>query len=222
MCGRFSQTKQADELATTFRLATTPDWQPRYNLAPTQLVPALVQAEGSPWQFEKLRWGLIPSWSKDKAIGARLINARAETVAEKPAFRSAFRQRRCLILADGFFEWQKQAKGKQPFYFRQPSGQSFAFAGLWESWKDEEKVIHSCTILTTDANHLMTSVHNRMPVIIHPADYETWIAPTTTPDVLHSLLQPIADDFLESYPVSPVVNTPKNDAPACIEPVAIR
>ena len=170
-----------------------------------------------------LHWGLIPSWAKDPKMGAKLINARAETVAEKPAFRTAFRQRRCLVLADGFYEWQTQEnkKQKQPYYIRLNDWQPFAFAGLWERWQDAEgEVIESCTLLTTEANELMCPIHNRMPVILDPKDYDVWLDPEVKQaDVLQSLLHPYASEKMTAYPVSKAVNKPSNDTAECIEKV---
>jgi putative SOS response-associated peptidase YedK len=164
-----------------------------------------------------LRWGLIPSWAKDPAMGAKLINARAETVAEKPSFRSAFRHRRCLVVADGFYEWQKQEGKKQPFYFRLQDGQPFAFAGLWESWKDPNgEVVDSCTILTTEANQLMQPIHDRMPVILASQDYDLWLDPTVQSEQLQNLLQPFPSEAMVSYPVSTKVNKPTNDTPELV------
>jgi putative SOS response-associated peptidase YedK len=170
-----------------------------------------------------LHWGLIPSWAKDRKMGAKLINARAQTVAEKPAFRSAFRQRRCLVLADGFYEWQQQEqkKQKQPFYFRLSDERPFAFAGLWEHWRGEDgEEIHSCTLLTTEANELMQPIHNRMPVILDPKDYDLWLdLEVKKQELLQPLLHPYRSEEMTAYPVSKVVNKPSNDSAECIERV---
>src|SRR4028118_427515 len=169
-----------------------------------------------------LHWGLIPSWAKDRKMGARLINARAETVAEKPAFRSAFRQRRCLVLADGFYEWQQQEdkKQKQPFYFRMGNEHPFAFAGLWEHWQDKEtgEEIESCTLLTTEANELMRPIHNRMPVILDPTSYDLWLNPQMKQrESLETLLRPYPTEEMTAYAVSKAVNKPVNDSAECTE-----
>jgi putative SOS response-associated peptidase YedK len=171
-----------------------------------------------------LHWGLIPSWAKDAKMGARLINARAETVAEKPAFRSAFRQRRCLVLADGFYEWQQQEekKQKQPFYFHLREKQAFAFAGLWEHWQDDAagEEIESCTLLTTEANELMEPIHNRMPVILDPKDYDLWLDPKVkNSELLQPLLRPYATEEMAAYRVSTTVNKPIHDSAECIESI---
>lgn len=220
MCGRFSQSKLAEAIAQAFDVANVPSLTPRYNIAPTQSVGTVLQTqEDAKRQFRMLHWGLIPSWAKDPKMGARLINARAETVAEKPAFRSAFKQRRCLIIADGFYEWQQQGKKKQPFYCRMNDGHPFAFAGLWEHWEGAEgEVIDSCTIVTTEANELMHPIHDRMPVILAPKDYDLWLDPKAQKsDLLQPLLHPYSSQEMTAYPVSTQVNKPSNDCPECIK-----
>jgi putative SOS response-associated peptidase YedK len=224
MCGRYSQRQSAKIIAQAFQVNDVPTLEPRYNIAPTQSVPTVLQTSASTnRQFKMLHWGLIPSWAKDPKMGAKLINARAETVAEKPAFRSALRQRRCLVLADGFYEWQQQEqkKQKQPFYFRLSDERPFAFAGLWEHWKGEDgKEIESCTLLTTEANELMQPIHNRMPVILDPKDYDLWLDPEVKkPELLQPLLHPYRSEEMTAYPVSTVVNKPSNDNAECIERV---
>jgi putative SOS response-associated peptidase YedK len=224
MCGRYSQRQSADVIAKAFEVDNVPALEPRYNIAPTQSVPTVLQPSVSQaWQFKMLYWGLIPKWAKDSKIGAKLINARAETVAEKPSFRSAFRKRRCLVLADGFYEWQQQEnkKQKQPYYFRLNDGQPFAFAGLWEQWEDVSgEAIDSCTLLTTDANELMRPVHNRMPVILNPKDYERWLDPEVKePEQLQPLLRPYSTQEMLAYPVSTAVNKPSNDNAECIKSI---
>jgi putative SOS response-associated peptidase YedK len=227
MCGRFTQTHSAEDIAAAFGLTEIPLWQPRYNVAPTQVVPTIsalrnsegtVATSGVDRQFKLLRWGLIPSWAKDLSIGAKLINARAETLQEKPSFRDAFKRRRCLIVADGFYEWKKQAGKKQPFYFRLENGEPFAFAGLWDRWHSSEgDVLETCTIITTNANELAATVHNRMPVILPPEHYDRWLDPKlqTTTD-LQSLLHPYPPEAMTAYPVSAVVNSPTHDQPDCV------
>jgi putative SOS response-associated peptidase YedK len=215
MCGRFSQSKSAETIAQVFQVNNVPPLTPRYNIAPTQQIQTILQnAEQSQREFQILHWGLIPSWAKAPKMGARMINARAETVAEKPSFRAAFKQRRCLILADGFYEWQQQQKKKQPFYFRMNDEHPFAFAGLWEHWKSGDgEVINSCTILTTEPNDLMRPVHNRMPVIIDPKDYDLWLdTEVKTPELLQPLLHPYSAEEMTAYPVSTKVNKPVNDS----------
>lgn len=229
MCGRFSQTQSGETLAQIFQLSTVPDWSPRYNVAPTQAVPAvihpksdeLLRSEPGDRAFRLLRWGLVPSWSKDVSIGNRLINARAESVAEKPSFRTAFKRRRCLILADGFYEWKTIEKRKQPYYFRRTDGAPFAFAGLWERWESAGDVLDTCTIITTEANSVVEAIHDRMPVMLEPADYDLWLNPETRPDPLHRLLRPYTAEAMEAYPVSLQVNRPENDRPECVKPLEV-
>jgi len=221
MCGRFTLAVELTELLAAFPDFVFPETlPPRYNISPTQ--PVAVVPNTAERRVAFFRWGLIPSWAKDSASGARMINARAETVAEKPAFRAAFRQRRCLVLADGFYEWRNEPgqRAKTPFLIRMASGQPFAFAGLWEVWQPEAgEPLHSCTILTTEPNALVAPIHDRMPVILPPAAYAQWLAPQPTPaDDLHGLLRPYPAEALVAFPVSRLVNSPQNDLPACIEP----
>jgi putative SOS response-associated peptidase YedK len=221
MCGRFTQSLTGEAIAQAFDLDDIPNWTPRYNLAPTQNVPVILMSEAGR-TFKSLRWGLVPSWAKDLAIGARMINARSETVTEKPSFRSAFKKRRCLIAADGFYEWQKEQGKKQPFYFRLENGQPFGLAGLWEQWQAPEgDVWQTCTILTTDANSLLSQVHDRMPVMLHPEDYDRWLDPQNqSTEALQSLLRPYEAEAMVAYAVSPIVNSPTHDQPDCIAAIA--
>ena len=228
MCGRFTLTQTAEQITKVFQLPTAPHVVPRYNIAPTQPVPAVVMAsETGDREFRLFHWGLIPSWAKDIKMGARLINARAETVAEKPSFRTAFKRRRCLILADGFYEWKRSERGKQPYYFyvgdsEAPEQRSpFGFAGLWEHWESSEGgAIESCTILTTAANDLLSAIHDRMPVILHPQDYETWLDPALQkPEVLQPLLCPFPTAEMGSHAVSSRMNNARTDDPDCIQPI---
>jgi putative SOS response-associated peptidase YedK len=219
MCGRFTLSQPINAIASAFNLTSIPPLEPHYNIAPTQLIPAILTVpEQGEKQLQMLRWGLIPSWAKDPAIGAKLINARAETVEEKPSFRAAFKRRRCLIIADGFYEWQRQEGKKQPYYFRLKSSQPFAFAGLWEHWRSpDEQTINTCTILTTEANDLLHPIHDRMPVILDSKDYELWLdLKVEKPALLQPLLRPYQADLMTSYAVSPKVNNPKNNTPECI------
>ncbi len=220
MCGRYTLSTPVGVLAEEFGLfGSLPEVPPSYNVAPTQEVAAIMEGGGER-RLEMLRWGLIPSWAKDPAIGARMINARSETVAEKPSFRGAFKKRRCLIPADGFYEWQKTNGGKQPYYIRMENGRPFALAGLWEIWDRDGEEIRSCTILTTEANRLVGEIHHRMPVILPPEDYELWLDPSIQEaDPLLPLLNPYPADPMEAYPVSRFVNSPKNDGPGCVERV---
>lgn len=218
MCGRFTQTRSGEAIAQTFSLKTTPDPQPRYNIAPTQPVSAIAQP-GETREYRVFQWGLVPSWAKDPSIGNRMINARAETVAEKPSFRAAFKRRRCLIVADGFYEWQRTGKQKQPYYI-QVNEDLFGFAGLWEKWESGDgSYLETCTILTTVPNELMADIHNRMPVIVHPDDYDLWLDPSLQDGQhLQHLLRPYEADTMQLYPISQTVNNPRNETPACIEP----
>ncbi|YAF98200.1 MAG: SOS response-associated peptidase [Nodularia sp. CChRGM 3473] len=221
MCGRFTLNQSAAALAEFFHIQQIPDLAAQYNIAPTQRVATVLHnPESGKREFQQLRWGLIPSWAKDPSMGAKLINARAETVAEKPAFRSAFKHRRCLVLADGFYEWQRQNGKKQPFYFRLSDEQPFGFAGLWERWRTEDEEITSCTILTTAANELLQPIHDRMPVILAPQDYDLWLNPQIqTPEPLQQLLCPYPAQAMTAYPVSTWVNKPQHDSPECILPL---
>jgi len=243
MCGRFTLTDPEQDLAVQFSLPEIPDMQPRYNIAPTQLVatvrvaPSAEPSDAVPSgddsmvrELALLRWGLVPFWAKDPKLGARMINARSETVAAKPAFRAAFRRRRCLIVADGFYEWQKVERGKQPFYIRLRDRRAFAFAGLWEYWKGRDdpsdssgqgRIIESCALLTTEPNDLLRPLHNRMPVIVHPRDYDLWLDPKVQDtERLQSLLRAYPPEEMEAFAVSQLVNRPGNDDPRCIEPLA--
>jgi putative SOS response-associated peptidase YedK len=222
MCGRFALIDPAEQLAMQFDLPAIADLTPRYNIAPTQPVLAVRQAQGNgAREWALLRWGLIPSWSKDIAIGNRLINARGETVAEKPSFRAAFKRRRCLIPASGFYEWQKQGKTKQPIYITPANGEMFALAGLWESWQGTDgSELESCTIVTTTPNELMTPIHNRMPVIVAPEDYDTWLDSEPEPSLGLHLIRPYPSDLMQVTAVSTYVNSPRNEGPQCVEPVS--
>ena len=217
MCGRFILKAFPDAISRHFRTSGRPNLRARYNVAPTQTVPIVrrkEEAEGR--ELVLVRWGLIPPWAKDLSIGSKLINARAETVATKPSFRSAFRKRRCLIPADGFYEWRKVDGGTQPMLIQLKGGGLFAFAGLWEWWKGgEDGPVESCTIITTTPTAVTAPIHNRMPVILDPADYDRWLD-LERPDA-QELLRPCPDDWLEAYPVSPRVNRPQNDDATLIE-----
>jgi len=223
MCGRSTLTVSREALRDLFPLFDIPDMTPSYNVAPTQAVLAVrVPAGQDKPAAALLKWGLIPSWAGDPSVGYRMINARAETAAEKPAFRSAFRQRRCLILADGFFEWAKVGKQKQPYLFRLQGGAPFAFAGLWEHWDRDGRVIDSCTILTTEANELVKPIHARMPVLLAPADFDRWLDPKAAkgPE-LQALLRPYPAEVMKAYPVDARVNSPRNNDDACVAPLAV-
>jgi putative SOS response-associated peptidase YedK len=216
MCGRYTLKTDGTTIACQFALAEVPQLAPRYNIAPTQEVP-VVRRHDEEKVLDMMRWGLIPSWAKDRSIGARMINARAETVAEKPSFRNAFRQRRCLVPADGFYEWLNQGKAKQPYHIYLADSQVFGLAGLWEFWRSPEgESVLSCTIITTEANELMQPLHNRMPVIIPADQYSTWLDPQQPPDSLTGLLRPYPSDAMHAYPVSPFVSNASNEGETCI------
>ena len=222
MCGRYTLTTPKGRLAEEFGLSgELPEIPPSYNIAPTQDV-ATILGDGEERRLEMMRWGLIPSWADDPEIGARMINARSETAAEKPSFRAAFKKRRCLIPTDGFYEWQKTNGPKQPFHIRLRDERPFALAGLWEMWQEDGgPEVHSCTILTTGANDLLAPVHNRMPVILDPENYDFWLDPDVQEkDSLTGLLKPYPSEALQAYPVSRFVNSPSNDDPRCVEPAA--
>lgn len=194
-------------------------FRPRFNIAPSQSVP-IVRVNGDKAELSIVRWGLIPYWSKDKPKLAP-INARAETVATSAMFRHAFERRRCLVPADGFYEWQGAKPPRQPFFIHKPDDSVFTFAGLWERWRaaEDDQPLDTFTIITTTPNKLMAEIHNRMPVVLNPGDYGTWLDTTSPADKLRSLLAPYPDGELEAYPVSPHVNSPKNDDPECAEPI---
>ena len=221
MCGRFTLFVDPRDLMAAFPGFEVPlDWTPRYNIAPSQPV-AVIPNTGEN-RIEFFRWGLIPFWAKDPKIGNRMINARSETLAEKPSFRTAYRRRRCLVLADGFFEWRKQSdKTKVPMYIQMASQTPFAFAGLWEEWHSEHgDQLLSCTIITTEPNELLASIHNRMPVILPPQAYNQWLDPAEqTASRLQPLLQPFPADQMVAYPVSTFVNNPRNESEQCTAPL---
>jgi putative SOS response-associated peptidase YedK len=219
MCGRYTLSTPAGRLAEEFQLDSTVEIPPSYNVAPTQQVAAVLEDEEGR-RLEMLRWGLVPSWADDPDIGARMINARSETAPEKPSFRRAFRGRRCLIAADGFYEWKREDGGKQPYYFRMQDGRPFAFAGLWESWDKGGGELRTCTILTTRPNSVLNGIHDRMPVILPHDAYNAWLDPDADKEELGELMIPYPGDDLETYPVSRFVNSPSNNDERCIEPAA--
>jgi putative SOS response-associated peptidase YedK len=224
MCGRFTLLVPAEELAQAFDLPSVPEVvPPRYNIAPTQPV-AIVRLDPDRRQRELayVNWGLIPSWADDPAIGNRMINARAETAAEKPAFRAAFKYRRCLVPASGFYEWQQRNGAKQPYYIYPAGGPVLGLAGLWERWVHPDgSEIQSCTILTTTPSGDVANLHNRMPLILDPADYGAWLASDgANLDELQHLLRPAPEGMLAAEPVSTYVNRPGNEGPECIAPLA--
>ena len=217
MCGRFTLTSNLDELQGRFGFLTDlSGYEPRYNIAPTQ--PVLTVTNDGQRRGELMRWGLVPFWAKDLKVGARMINAVGETVSAKPAFRAAFKKRRCLVLANGFYEWKKEDKRKIPTYIYPRNGEPMAFAGLWETWKSPEgQVVQSCTIITTSANPFIEPLHNRMPVILSEETQALWLDPLTEDRKnLEPLLIPAPIELLTSHPVAETVNSVKNQGPDCI------
>ena len=223
MCGRFVQYNLLQVIQQTFNIdAVSFEVIPNYNVAPTQEILAAVRHDNE-IKLEKLHWGLVPFWAKDISIGSGMINARAETVASKPSFRNAFKKRRCLIPANGFYEWKGDKGNKQPYYVFIPSGEPFAFAGLWETWTDkesgEESVYKSCAIITTSASGAIREIHHRMPVILDPKFHEKWLsAQVQDPKKLEIILQKGLIHDMKYYPVSKLVNSVKNNDPNCIKP----
>ncbi|MCA1564431.1 MAG: SOS response-associated peptidase [Acidobacteria bacterium] len=222
MCGRFARKSDPKRLAKEFKVAEVPQVEARYNVAPTQDILA-VREFGDGREMTFFKWGLVPFWAKDASMGARLINARSETVEEKPSFREAFKKRRCIIPADGFYEWRRTGGKKQPFFFRMRDERPFGFAGLWERWEGEAgRIINSCTILTTEANEVLRPVHDRMPVILHPDDYELWLgADERKHDLARELLRPYTAGEMLGYPVSASINSPQNQGATLIERAAV-
>jgi len=221
MCGRFTLTLEAAVLQQQLRLIQVPEeWIPRYNISPSQNI-AVIRDADEP-KLDMLRWGLIPFWAKSVDVGYSMINARAETIAEKPSYKQSFKMRRCLIPADGFYEWKKSPDKKvpsTPFYIKLKSDPLFFFAGIWDAWKQPgtEEIIQSCTIITTSPNSLMTPIHDRMPVIFDKALAWEWLKPNAEADLL-GMLNPYDPALMTAYSVSRLVNSPSNDMPACIEP----
>ena len=212
-------------MAAMFDGLRFPKLTPRYNICPTQPITCVRQSNSGENEAVNLRWGLVPFWAKDLKIGAKMINARSETAATKPSFRAAFKSRRCLILADGFYEWKKEGKQKQPYYISRRDDQPFCFAGLWESWRDKSEeaseTVETCAILTTDANTTLQPIHDRMPVILPGDRYDFWIDKEFSGvEQLEKLMVPLATDDLHSFPVDKMVNRPVNDTPDCIKPIS--
>jgi putative SOS response-associated peptidase YedK len=221
MCGRYTLRTAPETLADVFALTEVPaQLRPRYNIAPTQDV--AVVASDAPGRLQFFRWGLVPSWAKDLAIGNKMINARAETLAEKPSYRTPLKRRRCLVLADGFYEWKADGKRKTPHHIRRRDERPFAFAGLWESWRPPEgPEVRSCTLITTSPNAVMAPIHDRMPVLLAPEAWARWLAAEELPPgEVAAMLVPYAGDDLVASPVSTLVNIPGNDVPACVLPPA--
>lgn len=223
MCGRFTQTATPTAIAEQFQVIDPPLFTANYNVAPTQSIAAVrLDPEAATRECVLLRWGLIPSWAKDAKIGTQCINAKAETVDTKPSFRSAFKKHRCLIVADGFYEWQRLGGRKQPMWIGRRDRQPFAFAGLWEHWQPPEgNAMDTCTIITTEPNDLMVAIHTRMPVILQPSSYDEWLIPSTPPVSLKAMLRPWRSGEFIAYPVSSLVNSPRYNSPQCLEPIQI-
>jgi putative SOS response-associated peptidase YedK len=222
MCGRFTLTVNPSELDKAFENFTFPkNFAPRFNISPTQPVLAIPNDKKNKADF--FVWGLIPSWSKDPTIGNKLINARGETIAEKPSFRAGYKYKRCIIPVDGFYEWKanQNQKTKTPYFIHMKDRNPFAFAGLWDEWHSPDgDSIRTCTIITTEPNELMSSLHNRMPVILNPKDYDAWLDPTPQTDLnLLRLIQPYPTSKMTAHPVSTLVNKPSNDVPECVVPL---
>ncbi|MRR59197.1 MAG: SOS response-associated peptidase [Deltaproteobacteria bacterium] len=220
MCGRFTLALPPELIAEVIGGIEQAHIQLRYNIAPTQLIAVIRQNTDGRRHLEYLRWGLIPPWAKDASIGNHMINARSETVHEKPAFRHAFRSRRCLIPASGFYEWRTDGGKKQPLYIQMKDRGPMIFAGLWESWRSSNnEIAESCTIITTSSNSLIQPLHDRMPVILDRNAWDTWLSPAAIREQLTPLFQPFPSDLLDMYPVGTGVNSPRNDSPDLIEPL---
>ena len=221
MCGRFTLSTSNDDISALFDGLTIPALTPRYNIAPTQQV-FCIRTHSLNLEPCQLRWGLVPSWAKDLKMGSKMLNARSETASSKPSFRSAFKKRRCLVLADGFYEWKKVGSKKQPYWI-QVNESLFAMAGLWETWKDpsaDGAIVETCTVLTTQANDAMSDLHDRMPVILDPEDHEMWLDSNFHEvEPLQKLMSPYANEAISMFPVSTMVNKPINDSPECIQPL---
>ena len=236
MCCRVAQGSGRDKVKKKMKArGDTLTITPRLNLAPTQDAVVAVQASGDV-RLEEMRWGMIPPWARDKSIGAKLANARAETIDEKPSFRQPFRRRRCLLPVDGYYEWESRPSGKQPVYYSMRDGDLFCLAGLWETWTPPEQTdkpelpglgfdqaeagtLYTFTVVTTTPNRLAKRVHDRMPVIVHPADYGNWLSPESKAADLKRLLRPFDDEPMQEHYVTPLMNNPRFEAPACIEPI---
>ena len=236
MCCRVAQGSGRDKVKKKMKArGDTLTITPRLNLAPTQDAVVAVQASGDV-RLEEMRWGLIPPWARDKSIGAKLANARAETIDEKPSFRQPFRRRRCLLPVDGYYEWESRPSGKQPVYYSMRDGDLFCLAGLWETWTPPEQTdkpelpglgfdqaeagtLYTFTVVTTTPNRLAKRVHDRMPVIVHPADYGNWLSPESKAADLKRLLRPFDDEPIQEHYVTPLMNNPRFEAPECIEPI---
>jgi len=224
MCGRYRLSRKKQVIEEHFAASGDEDWGPRWNIAPTQPIPVIRQNPREPVrELSLIRWGLIPSWVRDASVAARMINARAETAAAKPAFRDALKSRRCLVPADGFYEWSRTGKAKQPYCFEVNGGELFAFAGLWDRWMDAGgKIVETCSILTTTPNAVTSAVHDRMPVILDPDCYDLWLDPGMRDAAAASeMLKPCDARTMRCYPISTRVNHVANDDEECSAPVEL-
>jgi putative SOS response-associated peptidase YedK len=223
MCGRYALNTTPRELLEHFRLSQCVDFPPRFNIAPASDVPVIRQSPAGERVAGLLRWGLVPHWAKDPAIGAKLVNARGESLAEKPSFRDAFRRRRCLVPVSGFYEWKAEGKARQPHFIQARSGELLALAGLWESWRDPAgEILRGFCLITTGANALMAPIHERMPVLIAPEHVPAWLDPDIDGRSLHDLVAPAADDLLDAWPVSSRVNQARDDDAGLVERLRIQ
>ncbi len=220
MCGRFNLIATKPQIIEHFSLQCLPDYQPDYNIPPGQKILIVVRLEDGSNKAVNLHWGLIPSWSKDRKISNHLINARAETLTEKPSFRNAYQHRRCLIPATGFFEWQTTEFGKKPYHIHQPDNAIFAFAGLWEHWEHQQETVYSCTIITTVANDKIAPIHDRMPVIITPDFYSRWLDKNNTAVEITDFLAADAYSSMQLIPISTRVNNPLHNDEECLADVS--
>jgi putative SOS response-associated peptidase YedK len=220
MCGRFTLRSRLNEWLQSYSVETQLEWEPRFNMAPSQSIVVIRNDSGDRRELAMLRWGLIPSWANDAKIGNQLINARAETLIAKPSFNQALKSRRCLVLADGFYEWKKSGKNREPYFIHMADERPFVFAGLWERWSKSSPAVESCTIITTTPNALVADIHDRMPVILPATAAMRWLDPHEQDiDRLTSLLVPYTDGPMVAYPVSNVVNSPNHDSIDCIQPI---
>jgi putative SOS response-associated peptidase YedK len=222
MCGRYAFFSTHEAVARLFGVADPPAIEPRWNIAPTQFVPVVRTESDAARRVALLYWGLIPSWAKDKSVGARMINARSETARDKPAFRAAYRRRRCLVLASGYYEWQRTGGAKQPYFIRRADGEPFGMAGLWESWVERpgEPALESCTILTGAPQPALSVIHDRMPVIVGPQNYAPWLDPKLVEaEAVDAIVADRPGEPLRAEPVSRAVNSPRNEGPELIAPV---
>lgn len=222
MCGRFSLSAELADIIERFEIENGEElvnYQKNYNVAPGQQILAVI-SDGKQNRAGFLKWGLVPAWAKEKSIGYKMINARAETVDQKPSFQRLLKKRRCLIIADGFYEWKQLEDTKQPMRMKLKENDVFAFAGLWDIWKNDEEVLSTCAIITTEPNEITQDIHNRMPVILQEEEESIWLNRTITdPALLKSLLTPYPSELMEAYAVSTTVNSAQNNGPQCIEPL---